>query len=130
VRKGRAIGIDGGADQRGEIETLPLAVRDGFLDPGGGTHGGEDRAEALAAFAGTCHVGAGVLAHAARGLGFRLQVLERGADDGQRGADLVGQLAGQGAQVAGVLVQPAEQRREAAREVAELVAGLGLGQHA
>ncbi len=40
------------------------------------------------------------------------------------------ELAGESAQVAGVFIEPAEQRREAARQVAELVAGFGFGKHA
>ena len=126
VRKGAAIGLDRGADQGGQIEALTLAVGDGLLDPGGGAHGREDGRQSLAAFAGAGDVHPGVVAR----LDFGLQVLERRPDDGERRADLVRQLAGQRAQVAGVFVQAAEQRREAARQIAELVGCFGLGQYA
>src|SRR4029079_4788705 len=107
--EGRAVSLDGGANQGGEVEPLPLAVSDGLLDPRGGSHGRQDRAQTLAALPGAGKVHAGVVAHATGGLRFGLQVLERRANDGERRADLVSQLARERAQVPGVFVQPPEQ---------------------
>jgi len=63
---------------------------------------------------------------AAGGTCFGLQVLEGGTHDGERRADLVGELACERAQVAGVFVEALQQRGEAAGDISQLIARVGL----
>ncbi len=57
---------------------------------------------------------------------FRLEVVERGAHDGERGAQFVRELPAQGAKVLSVLVQAREKPLEAARQRADLIAARRL----
>ena len=125
--EGAAIGTHRRADQCGEVEALPFAMSDGLLDPGGGAHRRQDRAQALAALPRARDVDR---ASPSSRMRLGLEVLEGRPDYRQRCTDLVRQLAGESSQITRVLVEPPEQGGEAARQVAELVAGIGFGQYA
>ena len=120
-REGAAIGRDRGREHRHDIKVHPLGAADRFLDPGGSAHGDENRVQTFAPVTRACDVLAGRWGNL-----FGFEIVQRRAHDGERRADLVGELAGERSQVAGVFVQPRQERRETARNVAQFIAGAGF----
>src|ERR1700722_7701219 len=82
----------------------PLRPAVGLFQARGGADGDENRAEPLAPLAGALKIRAGGLR---KRLGF--QVVERGAHDRPRRADLLRELAGKSTQVTRVFVEAGEQ---------------------
>src|SRR5215207_9174845 len=122
LRERASVGLDGCSDHADEVEARALRVMYGFLDPRCRAHRHQNRIQALAAFASPVEIGT---CRPARPT-FQLQILERRAHDGKWRADFVRQFAGKSAQVAGVLLQTAEESGEATGYIAQLVGGASL----
>ena len=116
IRKGDPVRSDRRGKQRDEIKSGALRTADRLFHARRGPHRYQDCVQALAALSSALQIrpyGAGHI--------FGFEVLEGRAHDRERSADLVGELAGECTQIAGVLVEPAEERREAARDVPKLI---------
>ena len=117
-----AIRRDGAAQELAQVEGLELDALDALLDACRFAHRRQDRAQAVRAFLRAAGVDRGILAERVL-----REILERGLHDRERRAQLVRELARERLEIFGVLAQALEQRREAAREVADLVARADAG---
>ena len=120
-RIGEAVSLHAGCDHRGEVEALALERSKALLKARRLAHAGEYRPQAPQAFFRAVDVDARVRR-------CELQVLQRRAHHRDRGAQLVREPARHALQVGVVLRELGEHRREAAREVADLVARVLRGE--
>ncbi len=111
-----------GSDHTHYVKSRALGTGDGLLDPRRRPHRDQNCIQAFAPLTGAVEIHLRALGDAALGL----QVLERGAHDGERCADFVSQLPGQGAQIAGVFVEPAQKSGKPSCHVPELIGRCGL----
>src|ERR1700679_1294099 len=116
MRERVAIARHGRTRELGEIEAHALGLLNALLDPARGAERTQDRLQPDGALAGAEDIAALV---AAPPLGF--QIVERGAHDGERCAQLVRELAAERAQIARVLVEAGKQPLESPRERPDLI---------
>ena len=108
--------------QFAQIEVHAFRLFDALLDPRRRSQSAQDRLQALGAVARTRDILSLVLAHP---LGF--QIIQRGANDGERRAQFVGKLAAQRPQVLRVLVKARQQALETTRQGADFVLACCFG---
>ena len=116
-RREVAVRLGAAAHERAEVEVLAFRALDRALHAARLGHRAQDHRQPLGAVARALRVDARRFGEC-----FVLQVVQRRTHDRQRRIELVRELARERAQVVGIRADLAEQAREAARKIAEVVA--------
>jgi len=123
---GHAIAVDAASYQADDVDRLAFGIVEALLQPRGLGHSREDLRKTVEPALRTIQVHARLRRHA-KVFAAALQVFERAADHRDRRAQFVRQAVGELLAVRRRISEPSEHRREASRQVADLVAGVRPG---